>query len=81
MEKFLKIWNSSVSGKLCVGMESARKPADVGYGYSDVVFTYLESKKDVDEDIEENYASLLEFTNYIETTWVGKVQTRTGVLP
>ena len=24
MEKFLKIWNSSVSGKLCVGMESAR---------------------------------------------------------
>ena len=23
MEKFLKIWNSSVSGKLCVGMESA----------------------------------------------------------
>ena len=24
MEKFLKIWNSSVSGKLCVGIESAR---------------------------------------------------------
>ena len=24
MKKFLKIWNSSVSGKLCVGMESAR---------------------------------------------------------
>ena len=24
MEKFLKIWNFSVSGKLCLGMESAR---------------------------------------------------------
>ena len=70
MEKFLKIWNSSVSGKLCLSM-------DVGYGYSDVVLTYLESKKDVDEDIEENLIFKI-FTNYIETTWVGKMQTRTG---
>ena len=57
------------------------KPTNVGYGYSDVILSYLESKKDDDEDIEEKYASLLELTNYIETTWVGKVQTRTGVLP
>ena len=110
MEKFLKIWNSLITGclfhfKQCIRRKLLNlhlitvynksvttmflvklvfslvyvKPTDVVYGYSDVVLTYLESKKDVDEDIEENYASLLEFTNYIDTTWVGKVQTRTGV--